>query len=105
MNNNVDFGIANIAIKQGHVVYRDNWETGTYLFLKEENQVSLSIVPTMKSLPLAVKGLLIQKLKDDSTYDVINFNAQYAILRPDNSIYSWTPRNEDILAEDWKVLG
>ena len=105
MNNNVDFGVANIAAKQGHVVYRDNWETGTYLFLREENQVSLSIVPTMTSLPLAVKGLLIQKLKDDSTYDVISFDAQYAILRPDNSICSWAPTNEDILAEDWKVLG
>lgn len=49
--------------------------------------------------------MLIQKLKDDSTYDVISFDAQYAILRPDNSIHSWTPTNEDILAEDWKVLG
>lgn len=105
MNNNVDFGVANIATKQGHVVYRDNWETGTYLFLREANRVSLSIVPTMASLPLAVKGLLIQKLKNDSTYDVISFDERYSILRPDNSICSWAPTNEDILAEDWKVLG
>jgi hypothetical protein len=119
MENNLDFGEAIKALKQGKRVARAGWNgKGLFIFMQVPATIPMEVVPKMQSLPDSVKDEFrkrfeIGSLNDLSAYppgvDPIEMNAikyknQIAMVYPDNTIYGWVASPSDVLEEDWCIL-
>jgi len=93
----MEFKHALDALKKGEMIYRNNWQ-GLFVFMQVPSIIDIDIVQRMQSLPAQVK---LQFLKRN--LDFISYNNQLAIVNEINSISSWSPSVEDIMATDWKL--
>lgn len=114
--NNLPFGLAIEALKQGKRVQRAGWNgKGLFIFMQVPSSVDNSIVPRMTSLPQSVKNEFDQRLNNAkehcSKYNVdplevnsIRYQNQIAMVYPDNNIYGWVASPSDVLENDWIIL-
>jgi len=114
MNEQVSFGKAVIALKQGKRVARVGWN-GKELFIFMQVPARINVaetVPKMQSLPQSVKDEFLRRLSitDISTgggahnHSTIDYKNQLAMVYPDNTIYGWVASPSDVLENDWVIL-
>lgn len=107
------FGLAIEAMKNGAIVYREKWRQSTnmvddesdnicFVFMQIPAEISISAVPAMQSLPQSVKNHLVHlSYAGVENWKSIRYSNQLARLNSDNSIYSYSPSIEDVMATDW----
>lgn len=102
MNENLNFGQAVEAAKQGKLIARQGWNgKGMFVFQRPEAKVPVSIV---KSLPDSVKNYYSNKFNDEPEYEAI-FTAYFCMKAADDTIVNgWLASQTDMNAEDWTVL-
>lgn len=99
MTENLNFGQAIEALKQGKRVARKGWNgKGMFIFQQVPSEISEEIVPKMQSLPQAVKDEFAKRGGS------IRYKNQLAMVYPDNNIYGWVASPSDVLEEDWCIL-
>lgn len=83
---------------EGFPIRRSGWDKGMFIFRQVPANIDLDIVPKMQSLPEEVKKEFIKRgLK------TINYDNQIAIVNSENRIWSWSPRIEDLFADNWEL--
>lgn len=112
MNENLNFGAAIEAVKQGKLIARKGWNgKGMFVFQRPEDSLDIeTIVHKVKSLPNSVKGFFASKTNpnlenrlDGSTK--VKFTAYLCMYAADGSIVNgWLASQTDMLAEDWCIL-
>lgn len=106
MNEQVNFGTAMEAVKEGKRISRLGWNgKNMFIFMQVPSTIDKEIVPKMQSLPQTVKDEFQRRF--DSPTEQINaiyYSNQLAIVNSSNLINGWTPSVSDALAEDWIVL-
>lgn len=115
-NGKLSFGSAvEFGLKRGNLISRKGWNgKGLFVFMQVPSQVSMAIVPKMTSLPESVKTLLNLRFHNNNSHceehnvdpiemNSIKYSSQLALLKPDNTINSWSPSTPDALAEDWII--
>jgi len=106
MSENVDFGKAIEALKEGKRVARQGWNgKGLFVFMQVPSIINREIVPKMQSLPKSVKDEFEKRFNDpDNQIDAIYYDNQLALVNPSNLINGWAPSTSDALAKDWVIL-
>jgi len=103
LKSNLTFGDAVIALKQGKRVQRSGWNgAGLFAFMQVPANIPISVIPTMQSLPQAVKDEFVRRA-DKPDFD-IRYRNQLALVYPDSTIYGWSPSGSDALAVDWIIM-
>lgn len=96
---NLTFGLAIEALKQGNLVARKGWNgKGMFIMKQIPAEISLEIIPKMQSVQQAAKDKLIEA---NTTLKYCN---QMLIIKPDGTADSWVASSSDIFAEDWFIL-
>jgi hypothetical protein len=86
-----DFGLALIALKNGHKVSRIGWNgKGMYLYMVGSNRYK----PTTRT------GFQIAANHVDG---LVPYRAYIAMFTVDKDVVPWTASQTDVLAEDWVV--
>lgn len=99
MNQNLKFGEAIEALKQGKRIARTGWNgKGLFIFMQVPSEIDAKIVPGMQSLPQSVKDEFVKRGGN------IRYKNQIAMVYPDNTIYGWVASPSDVLEEDWCIL-
>jgi uncharacterized protein (DUF1919 family) len=99
MYENLNFGQAIEALKQGKRVARQGWNgKGLFIFMQVPSEINEEIVPKMQSLPQTVKDEFARRGGS------ISYSNQMALVNPNNSINGWAPSSSDTLSEDWVIL-
>ncbi len=99
MKDNLSFGDAIVALKEGKMCRREGWaEAGLFVFRQVPSLIDPEIIPRMTSLPPAVK------LEMEKRGRPLQYLNQFAIVKQDNSIHGWVPSAGDVLANDWIIL-
>lgn len=99
MTENLKFGEAVEALKQGKRVARTGWNgKGLFIFMQVPSEIDAKIVPGMQSLPQSVKDEFAKRGGN------IRYKNQVAMVYPDNTIYGWVASPSDVLEEDWCIL-
>lgn len=99
MTENLNFGQAIEALKQGKRVARQGWNgKGLFVFMQVPAEISEEIIPKMQSLPQSVKDEFAKRGKS------ISYSNQMALVDTNNQISGWAPSSSDTLAEDWVIL-
>lgn len=114
MEENLNFGQALEALKQGKRVAREGWNgKGMFIFMRPADELHIEmVVDKVKSLPQSVKDYYAQDITNSDgeriiTYpdDVVKFNAYLCMKAADGSIVNgWLASQTDMLAEDWIIL-
>lgn len=94
----VEFGLALEALKQGKMISRVGWNEKVFVFAQIPATIHPEIIPKMQSLPDSVKEEFMKRGGN------ITYQNQLAIVYPDNSIHGWNPSVSDCLANDWFIL-
>ncbi len=114
--NNLTFGQALDAVKQGKLIARQGWNgKGMFVFQRPEDELSVDfIVNKVKSLPQSLKDKLAgdfswtqQEALDGNGPDkkMVKFTAYLCMKAADGTIVNgWLASQTDMLAEDWVVL-
>ena len=115
-NENLNFGKAVEALKQGKMVTRAGWNgKGMFLFQRPEDDLSCDmIINKVKSLPQSVKDYykgkfshtIKEKESGEGPEDVkVKFTSYICMKAADDTIVNgWLASQTDILAEDWIIL-
>ncbi len=99
MKENLNFGQAVEALKEGKRVARKGWNgKGMFVFAQIPAEITEDIVPKMQSLPQSVKDEFARRGGS------IRYKNQFAIVYPCNTIYGWLASPSDVLENDWIVL-
>ena len=99
MEENLNFGQAIEALKQGKRVAREGWNgKGMFIFKQVPANVGIQYVPNMQSLPSEVKNEFVKRGNN------LNYSNQMCIVKEDNTIDSWVASSSDTFAEDWIIL-
>jgi hypothetical protein len=99
MNENLNFGQAIEALKQGKRVARQGWNgKGMFVFKQVPANVGIQYVPNMQSLPQSVKDEFVKRGEN------LVYSNQMCIVKQDNTMDSWVASSSDIFAEDWIIL-
>lgn len=111
MQNNLTFGQALEAVKQGKLISRIGWNgKNMFVFMRPEDTLNIdTIVNKVKSLPESVKKYF------DSIDDKINpgeqglkpvkFTAYLCMKAADDSVVNgWLASQTDMLSADWCIL-
>lgn len=99
MEENLNFGQALEALKQGKRVAREGWNgKGMFIFKQVPANVGIQYVPNMQSLPSDVKDEFVKRGNN------LNYSNQMCIVKEDNTIDSWVASSSDTFAEDWIIL-
>lgn len=113
---NLDFGKALEALKQGKRVARKGWNgKGMFIFIRPADKLHVDVVvDKVKSLPQSVKDYYLKDLLNHDTGerlpsagpdDVIEFTAYLCMKAADGSIVNgWLASQTDMLSEDWTIL-
>lgn len=106
MNDELSFGEALLALKEGKRVMRNGWNgKGLFVFRQEPATIDRDIVPNMQSLPQSVKDEFERRFNGPALTDgKIKYNDQLALVDQSNNISGWSPSTADALAEDWVIL-
>jgi hypothetical protein len=106
----VDYAQALAAVTKGLCVARLSWMTaGNYLFMSPADDLPISYLANVKSLPESVKRYLRMRAKNE-TYSptgeeiTVSFNAYLCLVVADLSIINgWVPAQLDMFATDWTI--
>lgn len=101
---NVNFGTALEAVKQGKRIAREGWNgKGMFVFQRPEDSLPLGfVVEKVKSLPDSVKKWLGENANMD---EPVNFTAYLCMKAVDGTIVNgWLASQTDMLANDWCIL-
>lgn len=101
MIENITFGDAIKALKEGKAVQRKGWN-GKGLFVVKQIPCTLEglIIDKIQSLPQSAKELI----KSRDGVPTLSYTNQMLIINPDGRADSWVPSSSDVFAEDWCVL-
>lgn len=111
LNDNLTFGQAIEAAKQGKRIARQGWNgKGMFVFQRPTDELEVGfIIDKVKSLPQSVKDFF--KSKDEKEWPSeqgltkVKFGSYLCMYAADGSIVNgWLASQTDILAEDWVVL-
>lgn len=106
---NLNFGQAIDLLKQGKLVQRAGWNgKQMFIFMRPEDDLPITIISSIKSLPDNVKKYLVQVqynneilYSSDNTIK-IKFTPYLCMKAADGSIVNgWLASQTDMTAEDW----
>lgn len=103
------------ALKDGKRVRRKGWNgAGLFAFKQVHVDIPIGIVPTMQSLPQAVKDEFIRRKSvveagsmtsyPPELLNTIRYRNQFCIVYPDNTVFAWVPSANDTCNDDWIIL-
>lgn len=100
MKNNLTFGEALEAVKEGSLIGREGWNgKGMYVYQTVGNTVSKDFIPKFASLPQSVKDKLTERNTD------VVFNSSLTMFTATGEMQpGWLASQTDMLADDWCVL-
>ena len=99
MQENLNFGQAIEALKQGKRVSRKGWDAkGMFVFRQVPSLIPKDAIQKMQSLPQSVKDEFARRGGD------ISYSDQLALVKPYNAISGYSPSTADALSSDWVVL-
>ena len=109
----LSFDNALVALKRGLMIRRYSWSQGTFIFQQVPSRVPNEVIPKMSSLPEAVKSEFQRRERQTTSeagdaphnHSTIDYKNQIAIVHPDNHIFGYCPSCEDILSDDWVIIG
>lgn len=108
---NVGFGEAINALKQGKRVSRQGWNgKGMFIFERPSDELTTEfIIEKVKSIPDSVKAFFKAKdaneMPSEQGLTRVKFGAYLCMYAADGSIVNgWLASQTDILAEDWCIL-
>lgn len=114
MEEQVNFGQALEALKQGKRAARDGWNgKGMFIFMRPADELHIEmVVDKVKSLPQSVKDYYAQDITNSDgeriiTYpdDKVKFTAYICMKAADGTIVNgWLASQTDMLSEDWVIL-
>ena len=97
--NNLSFGQAVEALKQGKLVAREGWNgKGMFVMKQIPAEIGLDIIPKMQSVQQSAKDKLIKR------GTTLKYDNQMLIIKEDGTADSWVASSSDIFAEDWTIL-
>ncbi len=111
MSENLCFGHAIEALKEGKRVARKGWNgKGMFIFMRPEDELQVGfIINAVKSIPKSVKGFF--KAKDEKEapseqgLSKVKFGSYLCMYAADGSIVNgWLASQSDMLSEDWSIL-
>ena len=92
MEEQINFGEAIVALKQGHKVARLSWNgKGMYIYL-----VPASSYPAQRNINKTVVS--------EFENDMVPYTAYIAMKTVRNEITPWAPAQSDVLEEDWIII-
>ncbi len=111
---NLTFGLALEALKQGKKVAREGWNSkGMFVFMRPADELHVGFVAKqIKSLPQSVKDYYYQDCIDEqgkeldlSDDDIVKFTSYLCMKAADGTIVNgWLASQTDMLSEDWCIL-
>lgn len=114
MNENLNFGQALEALKQGKRALRAGWNgKGMFIFMRPADELHIEmVVDKVKSLPQSVKDYYKQDITNSDgeriatdADDTVKFTAYICMKAADGTIVNgWLASQTDMLSEDWGVL-
>lgn len=107
MTENLNFGTAIEAAKEGKLIARKGWNgKGMFVFQRPEDVLTMEFIPKVKSLPDSVKKWLENNVTPDNNLTgEIKFTAYLCMKAADGSIVNgWLASQTDMLAEDWCII-
>jgi hypothetical protein len=107
----IDYGHALAAVKAGHCVARAGWNgKGMCVFMRPADNLPISFLPKVKSLPESIKKRLLDRTLGATHYAsggeiMVPFCAYLCMLAADGSVVNgWIASQTDALATDWVIL-
>lgn len=106
------FGQAVDLINKGELVCREGWNgKKMFIFKRPHDNIDISVVPNIKSLPQKVKDYFINEFAGGKTHFdsgnpiQIHFG-EYLCMKDaqGNIVNGWLASQTDILADDWQVF-
>ena len=96
---NLKFGQAIEALKEGKKVTRKNWNgKGLFIFKQIPANIGLEIIPKMQSVPDSVKSTMLDRSQH------LNYRNQCVIVDMEGNVDNWAPSISDVFSEDWIIL-
>lgn len=97
---NMSFGMAIDALKNGRAIRRRGWNgKGLFVVKQIPAHIDSTVIPKMQSLPQSAKDLI---LKGNG---FIDYTSQCLIINENNGkADSWVPSISDVFAEDWEIV-
>ena len=96
---NLTFGLAIEALKQGKLVARKGWNgKGMFVMKQIPAEINLDIIPKMQSVQESAKTILINRKT------TLKYQNQMLIIKEDGTADSWVPSSSDVFAEDWCII-
>lgn len=89
LENEMTFGDAIIAIKEGNKIARDGWNGKNMFVFLVPGQMVFAQSDTAKEYFGA---------------DLVPYNPSMVIKNVDNTVSSWVPSCNDVLSEDWFIF-
>lgn len=86
-------------LEQGKLLARRYWLTDKFVVKQNVNEVGVSIIPNMTSLPKEAKNIILARRNPQLTY--IN---QMLSIDVNGIAESYIPSSEDIFAKDWYIV-
>lgn len=106
----INYGQALAAVQEGRCVARLGYASGTFIFMRPADDLPISFLPKVKSLPESVKRYLQNRCYGNTHYPTgeeitVTFGAYLCMLTSDGDILNgWVASQADVLATDWVVL-
>jgi len=115
MIENLNFGKAIEALKQGKRVARQGWNgKGMFIFMRPADELHIDmVIDKVKSLPQSVKDYYLKDILDNNgnrvfpadEEDKVKFTAYLCMKAADGTIVNgWLASQTDILSNDWCIL-
>jgi len=111
-NTTLTFGDALQLLKEGKLVQREGWNgKGMFIFMRPFDNINISVIPNIKSLPENVKKYLVEQFAHNETNYAsgnpieVHFT-EYLCMKDANGniVNGWLASQTDILATDWVEL-
>lgn len=105
MIENLNFGQAIEALKEGKRVARHGWNgKGMFIFQRPADELDVDFIDKVKSLPESVKDFFRQPQFHKSQF-FVKFGAYLCMYAADGTIVNgWLASQTDMLAQDWVIL-
>ena len=115
MENNLNFGQALEAVKEGKLISREGWNgKGMFVFQRPADELEMGfIIDKVKSLPQKLKDYyqdVVNSATNEETKQhflttKVKFSAYLCMFAADGSIVNgWLASQTDMLAKDWCIL-
>lgn len=107
----MNFGEAVEAAKNGELIYREGWNgKNMFVFIRPYDNIDISIISNIKSLPQKVKDYFIKEFAKGETHFVsgnpiqVHFGEYFCMKDPlGNIVNGWLASQTDMLSNDWLI--